>query len=136
VIRTSWRAGCAALLLLTACTTPQGQAQQSAAPKAKRECFWSQNVNGFNVIDDETVSLTVGVNDVYRLDLFSRCPDIDWNQSLALVSRGGSSICSGLDATIITRGPGGMAQRCQVRTVTKLTPQEVEALRAKGKDKS
>lgn len=133
VIRASFLAGCAAILALSACATPQEQAQQAAGPQPKRECFWAQNVNGFNAIDDETVTVTVGVNDVYRLDLFSRCPDIDWNQSIALVSRGGSSICSGLDATIVTRGPGGMAQRCPVRTVTKLTQPEVEALRAKDR---
>lgn len=128
-----WASCVAALLALSACTTPQEQGQQSASAQPDRQCFWTRDVNGFNAIDDETVTVTVGVNDVYRLDLVSRCPDIDWNQAIALVSRGGSSICSGLDATIVTRGPGGMAQRCPVRTVSKLTPPEAEALRAKAR---
>lgn len=125
----SW-ASCAALLVLTACTTPTDGGEQ-AANTQRRQCFWAQNVNGFNAIDQETVTVTVGVNDVYRLDLMGRCPDIDWNQSIGLVSRGGSSICSGLDATIVTRGPGGMTQRCPVRMVTRLTAEEATALRAR-----
>lgn len=127
VIRASLAAG-AALLLLAACATKETP-ENGGAPR--RQCFWSQNVSGFNAIDQETVLITVGVNDVYRLDLMGRCPDIDWNQRIALVSRGGSSICSGLDATIITRGPGGMSQRCPVRMVTRLTPEEATALRAR-----
>lgn len=127
MIRASLAAG-AALLLLAACATKETAESGSTS---RRQCFWSQNVNGFNAIDQETVLVTVGVNDVYRLDLMGRCPDIDWNQRIALVSRGGSSICSGLDATIITRGPGGMNQRCPVRMVTRLTPEEATALRVR-----
>ena len=81
-------------------------------------------------MDEQAVNVHVGVKDVYRLELFGRCPDIDWNQQIALVSRGGNSICSGLDATIITKGPFG-PQRCPVSKVTKLSPEEVTALKAK-----
>ncbi|HEY9236856.1 MULTISPECIES: DUF6491 family protein [Phenylobacterium] len=136
MIRASLGAGCAALLLLAACATRDTDGRQSAAgDNARRQCFWAQSVSGFSAIDDQTVIVTVGVNNAFRLDLFSRCPDVDWNQRIALVSRGGSSICSGLDATIITRGPGGMQQRCQVRTVTKLTPEEAAALRARPRSR-
>ena len=74
----------------------------------------------------------MGVKDVYRLDLLGPCPDIDWNWSIALESHGSSWICSPLDATIIAKSPIG-PQRCPVRQVTKLTPQEVAALPKKQK---
>lgn len=104
------------------------------APDAKpaRSCFWTQEANGFTVADDHTVYLRVGLKDVYRLDLFGSCPDARWEQSIALESRPGSSICSPMDATLITNGPTG-PQRCPVSKLTKLTPEEAAALPKKHK---
>ncbi len=121
----SWAASALALTL-TACATPP---PEDGSTRPTRQCFWANNARSFNAIDNRTVLVTVGVRDVYKFELFSSCPDINWNHRIALQSRGGSSICSGLDATIITRGPTG-PQRCQVRTVTRLTPEEAQALRA------
>lgn len=129
MIRTSFLAGVVAIAL-SGCTTPADAQPQAAAKAPNRNCFWANTVSNFNAIDETTVYIRAGVKDVYRLDLFTRCIDIDWNQSIALVSRGGNSICTGFDATIVTKGPIG-PQRCEVRNVTKLTPQEVEALPSK-----
>lgn len=103
----------------------------SAAPKQDR-CFWTQSVNGFTAPDDRTVYVKVGVKEVWRLDLFGTCPDVRWNNDIALASRPGSSICSAMDATIITHGPTG-PQRCQVSKITKLTPEEAAALPSKSR---
>ncbi|KQW70974.1 hypothetical protein ASE17_15310 [Phenylobacterium sp. Root77] len=124
-------AGLAGVLALGACTTSTPSAETAAASPT-RNCFWANSANSFNAVDDQTVYVRVGVRDVYRLDLFTRCPDVDWNTAIALQSRGGSSICSGLDATVLTKGPFG-PQRCQVRTVTKLTPEEVAAMNPRAK---
>lgn len=132
MIRNFAWAGLASVLALSACTTPPVSDASVAASNSTRNCFWANSANSFNAVDENTVYVRVGVKDVYRLDLFARCPDIDWNHAIALVSRGGSSICSGLDATVITKGPIG-PQRCEVRTVTKLTPEEVAALPSKSK---
>ena len=61
------------------------------------------------------------------MQMFSPCPDMDWAQKLAVVSRSGSSVCRGTDATIISPGPLG-EQRCLVRAVRKLSPAEADAL--------
>jgi hypothetical protein len=115
-------AGAAALLALTATTA-------SAAEKAPngRQCFWARNADSFAAQDDHTVNVRVGVRDVYQFDLLGSCPDIDWNQRIALISRGGSNICSGLDAEIVTRSPIG-PQHCAVTHMRKLTPEEIAAL--------
>lgn len=105
---------------------PGDLAAAATAPQA-RECFFTRSVNGFSAPDDETLYLRVGVRDVYQMQMFSSCPDMDWAQKLAIVSRSGSSICRGTDATIISPGPLG-EQRCMVRAVRKLTPAEVEAM--------
>lgn len=106
----------------------------TAAPavKPKRQCFWTSQVNNFAAQGDEVVNVRVGVKDVYRLEIFGTCPEIDWTQKIAIVSRSGSTICTGLDAELVvpsTIGP----QRCAVRAVRKLTPAEVAALPPKAK---
>lgn len=127
MIRTSFLA--AASLSLAACgSAPAATQGVSAATVPARNCFWASNASNFNAIDEHTVYVRVGVKDVYRLDLFNRCLDIDWNHAIVLAARGGGSkICSGLEATLITKGPFG-PMRCEIRTVTKLTPEETAAL--------
>ena len=95
--------------------------------KPRKQCFWTHQVTNFASSDNRIVNLRVGVKDVYQLEMFGRCNDVDWTEKIAVVSRGGSNICSGLDAEIIapsTLGP----QRCPVRTVRKLTANEIKAL--------
>lgn len=60
------------------------------------------------------------------------CSDLNWTNRMALVSRGSSMICvgSGLGTSIVTRGPTGR-QRCQVRSIIGLTPEQVAALPAR-----
>ncbi|HEY3695677.1 DUF6491 family protein, partial [Phenylobacterium sp.] len=77
-----------------------------------------------------TVYIRTGSRDIYRMDLLIPCPDVDWNQRVALrSSRGaGGSICNALDAEIISHATGLGPQRCPVKTLTKLTPEEAAAL--------
>lgn len=99
------------------------------APKYDRQqCFYTKNVESFAAPDDQTLYVRVTGRDVYRFDMFGHCPDIDWNQRLALVSRGSSWICSGMDAEVITHATGLGPQRCPVAHMRKLTPEEVAAL--------
>ncbi len=125
-----WVAASAALLLVGACAS--NDPNNPSASNPSRQCFFANSANGFTAVDTQTVNVRVGARDVYRLDLMGTCPDINWNHQIALVSRGSSSICTGTGATIVTRGPTGQ-QRCPVRMVTKLTPEEVEALRPRDR---
>ncbi|MDB5499651.1 MAG: hypothetical protein JWP28_3682 [Phenylobacterium sp.] len=120
-------AGAAALLMLSAMPA----AAKSPQPE-HNQCFWTRMVDGFAAPDDHTLYVRVGVRDVYQFDLLGPCPDIDWNQRLALVSRSGSSICSGMDAEVVTHTQIG-PQRCPVRSIRKLTPQEIAALPPRAK---
>ncbi|THD70650.1 DUF6491 family protein [Phenylobacterium sp.] len=114
-----------------------GHAQDKPAdkPASKNECFWSRNVTSFAAPDDHTVYIKVNLRDVYRLDLMVSCPDVDWDQRVALVSnRGaGGSICGPLDAEIVSHATGLGPQRCPVKALRKLTPEEVAALPKKAK---
>ncbi len=114
----------AAALLIGVAATPAVSADKPSQP---RQCFWNHQVNSFAAQGDRTVNLRVGVKDYYQLELFGPCPDVDWTQKIALISRGGSTICSGLDAEILTPSVIG-SQKCMVRNVRKLSPTEVAAL--------
>lgn len=105
---------------------------EQAAASGARQCFWASNVSSFAAADDRTVNLRVGTRDYYRLELMGPCPDVDWAQRIALESRGSNSICTGLDATIVAPSSIG-PQRCPVRTVRRLSPDEVKALSGKAK---
>jgi len=118
-------AGCAALAALGA-----GPALAAPAAKAHQQCFYARNVDNFTPVDERTVNIRVGVKDVYQLDLFAPCNDLKWNETIAIRSRGSSWICSGLDVELISPTPIG-PQRCPVRSLRKLTPEEVAALPAK-----
>lgn len=48
---------------------------------------------------------------------------------MALVSRGSSWICQGLDAELIVNDPGLGPQRCMARTVRPLSDAEARALK-------
>jgi hypothetical protein len=122
----------AGALLLAACAAPGARmgARADASATPPRQCFWTRQVNGFTAVDERTVNVRVGTRDYYQLELLGPCRDVDWALALGLESRGGSSICTGLDATIIAPSSIG-PQRCPVRNVRKLTPQEVAALHAR-----
>jgi hypothetical protein len=117
----------AALLAFTA-----GQAAAAAPAKSHQDCFYARNVNGYSAVGDNILNIRVGVKDVYQLKLMGSCPDLDWNNSIALKSRGSSWICSALDAEVITHSQIG-PQRCPVSEMRKLTPAEVAALPPKQK---
>ncbi|WP_304169534.1 DUF6491 family protein [Phenylobacterium aquaticum] len=94
---------------------------------ARQACFWTSQADGFTAPDDHTVFVRVGVREVYRLDLMGACPNIQWNNGIGLESRPGSSICSAMEATIISHGPTG-PERCAVSQMSRLTPAEIAAL--------
>src|SRR5436190_14542719 len=121
----------ATALLAMAASAPQGAAAQSPLEEGaqpKKQCFWAYQVHGFASSDDRFVQVRVGVKQVYQLEMFGRCTNVDWAEKIALVSRGGDSrICEGFDADLIAPSPIG-PQRCFVRNIHKLTPEQVAAL--------
>ena len=107
-----------------------------AAPDGKdsknstRECFLARNVWSWHPgADRTTVYLKANVHDYYELKLIAECPQIDWVRPIGIEHQGSSWICSGLDATLIVpQGSGNLTLTCPVRSVRKLSPEEVAAL--------
>ena len=111
---------------------PRSEAAKSEAAKPARACFFNRDIRGFAAPDDKTLYLRVRNKEVFRLDMMGRCPDLDWENRIAIDSRGSSSICDPVDATVLVRGPIGV-DRCPVRAITRLTPEEAAALPRKAK---
>jgi hypothetical protein len=104
---------------------------KDATPAAKpggKQCFYSRNVDSFAAPDQHNLYIRVGVRDVYHFEMFGPCQDIDWNQRLALVARPGPWICDGMKAEVISNARGLGPQRCFVKNMQKLTPEQVAAL--------
>ena len=79
-----------AVAALSACGAAEPRAGVAAV--GAEQCFFTRQVNGFEVIDEETVNIRVSVNDVYQLDLVTPCTGIDWESRVAIESRGGNRI--------------------------------------------
>ena len=121
-----------ALVAVSACAPqPAPPGAQAAGPDAARQCFHSRNVNGFRLVDEDTVDLPVGASDIYRLELQGGCPDVDWARAIGVQTRGGSQfVCGGYDAEVIVPSDIG-PQRCVARSIRMLTPAEVAAQRGR-----
>ena len=115
-------AALAGSLLLTSAVHAQPPASHG------NQCFYTRNIQGFNAPDDHTVYLRVGVRDIYRLDLMTGCTGLTFKQNIGLQSTPGDPwICSAIQATVVYRDTG-IANRCPVSNIHKLTPDEIAAL--------
>jgi hypothetical protein len=104
-----------------------------ARPPAQHACFFHDMANGFSAPNDREVYVRVGVRDVYRLDLFGGCPNVDWTLSIGIFNRGSSWICVGDVVDLIVPDPGMGRQRCMAKVAAKLTPDEIAALPKKSR---
>lgn len=80
-----------ALWTLAACATGETGSAQSAS---SNDCFRSEQVRGFSVIDNTHIGLSVGANRDYVLTTMWNARDLDWTQAIAIRSATGR-ICVG-----------------------------------------
>jgi hypothetical protein len=114
---------------LAACAQQAASAPASAA-SGGRECFNARNISSFKAQGDNAVDVQVGVRRYYRMELAGVCPNVNWANRVAVVTRSGSSwICEGFDAEIVVPDPGLGPQRCVVSSVRRLTDAEARALK-------
>jgi len=107
----------------------------SAAPTmaesshASRDCFFSNQWDGWRSPSPDVIYIRVGINDVYRLDLSAGSSQLQ-SPGMHLVNqvRGSNSICSALDLDLSIADTHGFSEPLIVRAMTKLTPAEVAAI--------
>lgn len=85
---------CVAALATASCaaSTPADETELAA-----RDCFNSRSINGFSVVDRDTVKLSVGANKEYLATVRgASCYDLQWSQEIAVEASGGSNwMCAG-----------------------------------------
>ena len=108
----------------SAVTTVQAQ------PKSNKACFSARDWGNWRASPDaRSIYLRVGVNQVFRLDLASACPELNFpNAHLISKIRGSDFICSPLDLDLQVSEGRDTAVPCIVRGMTALTREEAAAL--------
>lgn len=79
------------LWTLAACASTDGASNQTASSS---DCFQSDQVNGYSVIDNNHIKLSVGANRDYILTTLWNARDLDWTHAIAVRSATGR-ICTG-----------------------------------------
>jgi len=117
----------ASATVLSACA-PVAGADPSQASSPGRQCFYADQVDNFRG-DSQTLYVRTHRSDVFELQSFGYCSDIDFAFSIAFLPNSGSNrLCTGdLSRIIVGNGPSS-ANQCRVQVVKKLTAAEVEAL--------
>jgi hypothetical protein len=115
-------------LATAACTSSSADAPASHDGKTPRQCFWASEVTGFSDAGRDRALVSIGARSTWELTLSPGCPGVDWAMRIGIVSRGSERICSGADAELLVPTASGRgAQRCLVRQVRKLSPEEAAA---------
>jgi hypothetical protein len=120
----------AALLLLLPAVGCASSPQVPAAASGGRECFWASQVTSFSDAGEDRALVHIGTRETWELTLSRGCPDVDWAMRIGIRARGGERICRGRPAELLVPDASGSGlQRCQVRSVRKLSPEEAAAAR-------
>ena len=83
----------------------QCRGQPRSAPRpphhAGRQCFYAANVTGFRQGPGDIIYVNTNARDYYEFKTLGYCAArLDFENAIALRSRGGGFICSGYDAEI------------------------------------
>jgi hypothetical protein len=121
----------AAALFLAA---PAFAATSDKAPDSTRNCFLAHQWQSWKALNDKTILVRVNTNDVWRLDLNggSRMITDQTNHLITHLSQS-AWICTALDLASMQVSDGHITEPLFVRSVTKLTPDEVAALPQKDR---
>lgn len=80
------------LWTLAACASTESSGQQTAISSS--DCFRAEQVNGYDVVDNNHVRISVGANRHYILTTLWNSRDLDWTHAIAIRSSTGR-ICTG-----------------------------------------
>jgi hypothetical protein len=111
-------------------TLALGAAAPALAAASSHPCFFISQWRSWKAPNADTIYLGVNQHDVYRVDLSAGSNDLT-APGVHLVSqfRGTSSVCNALDLDLkVADNFGGIVTPLIVRSITKLTPEEIAAI--------
>jgi hypothetical protein len=123
-------------LALAAAAAASAPLAASTASAQARECFRANDWHGSSAGSPHDLYVRVNINDIWHLALAQDCPGAQFPGPVSIsdvVSGGTNQICSGADLQITVRPRGGSnSTACIVKSINKLTPDEVKALPKKA----
>jgi hypothetical protein len=108
----------------------------STAGAQARQCFRASDWHGSSAGSPRDLYVRVNINDIWHLALAQDCPGAQSPGPVSItdvVSGPSNEICSGVDLQITVRPRGGShSTACIVKSINKLSPDEVKALPKKA----
>ncbi|HEY1447881.1 MAG TPA: hypothetical protein VGF33_05050 [Caulobacteraceae bacterium] len=105
-------------------------AAATGAASSRAPCFFINQWEGWKAPDANTIYMRVNLRDIYRADLSAGSQHLTWPGTYHLISKvvGSSSICTPLDLQLAVSDSHGFYQPLIVRSLVKLTPEQIAAL--------
>lgn len=97
-----------------------------AAAEGAKQCLYVNQLGATKADGLRTIYARVGARDLWRIDLAADCAFLG-DGKLVITPRGSGSICGPQDFDLGVSAAGG-SQRCFVRSLTRLTPEEAAAV--------
>lgn len=98
------------------------------AAKPRPSCFFTRDWSGWRSPNDHTIYLRVNVRDIYQIDLAGGSSMLTWPDThLINEVRGPDSVCSPVDLDLKV-AEDGVVEPLFVKSITKLTPEQVAAI--------
>jgi hypothetical protein len=101
------------------------------ASAVEDQCVFVQTIDGFNVIDDETLIIYTGPRSAYRVNLFGHCMGLRWTETIGIDSRDGR-LCWPSNSHIVFFDHG-IKSSCPVDSVLKMARPDIDKLKADKK---
>src|SRR5580698_4318128 len=124
-------------IALTAMVAAIAAAPRAGADeKSLKECFRFGEVRNWVAPDPRTLYFRVYTNRYYRVDLANECSPLRMQGARLIVrSFGPDLICAPVDLNLraAESGPGDIPEPCFVKSITRLSPDEVAALPKRAK---
>jgi hypothetical protein len=123
----------AVLALATLAAVPAVSAAQTDPARASTPCFRLSDLGGHKIASSDTLYYSVRRKEVYKFTFSGSClAGVTNSDPLVLEPLGASSqICKPMDLNLGVGGP--MSRRCIIKSIERLTPEQVEALPKKLK---
>lgn len=119
-------------IALSACA-PTTAAKPAETADGVRQCFYADRVDNFRG-DGQTIYVRARTKEVFELQSFGVCPDIDFAYGITFLPNSGvSRLCAGDLTRILTSGGSSPRTECRVQVVKKLTEAEVAALPSRSR---
>jgi hypothetical protein len=114
-------------LLAAAMILPAAASAQPAKPPA-RQCFFSRDWRGWKAVDNKSMYIRVGLNQIYRVEFSSGCPGLTSPNAHLITSSHTDSICSALDLDIKVSDLQGFSTPCIASKLSKLSAADMAAI--------